>query len=41
MRAFLIACVVAVVIAIGGSVVLDTFVQEPSAAAFTRPGVRI
>jgi hypothetical protein len=40
MRAFLIACVVAVVIAIGASVILDTFVQETSAAAFTRPGVR-
>jgi hypothetical protein len=41
MGAFLAACVAAVVIAIGAAVVLDTFVQESSEAAFTRPGVRI
>jgi len=40
MGAFLIACVVAIIIAIGASVVLDAFVQETSAAAFTQPGVR-
>jgi hypothetical protein len=40
MGAFLIACVVAIVIAIGASFVLDTFVQETSAAAFAQPGVR-
>jgi hypothetical protein len=41
MGAFLAACVVAVVIAIGAAVVLDTFVQETSEAAFTRPSARI
>jgi hypothetical protein len=40
MRAFVTACIVAVVISIGASVVLDAFVQETSAAAFARPGVR-
>ena len=40
MRAFVIACIVAVVIMTGASVVLATFVQQTSAAAFTRPGVR-
>ena len=40
MRAFVIACVVAVVISIGVSLVLDAFVQETSATAFTLPGVR-
>jgi hypothetical protein len=41
MGAFLAACVVAVVIAIGAAVVLDTFVQESSQAAFARPSARI
>ena len=40
MRAFVIACIVGVVIMTGASVVLGTFVQQTSAAAFTRPGVR-
>jgi hypothetical protein len=40
MGAFLAACVAAVIIAIGAAVVLDTFVQETSEAAFTVPGVR-
>jgi len=40
MRAFVIACVVGVVIMTAASVVLGTFVQQTSAAAFTRPGVR-
>jgi hypothetical protein len=40
MRAFVMACVVAVVIAIGAATVLDAFVQQTSAAAFMRPGVR-
>jgi hypothetical protein len=41
MGAFLTACVVAVVVAIAAGVVLDNFVQESSAAAFTRPSARI
>jgi hypothetical protein len=40
MRAFLAACAVAVVIAIAAAFVLDNYVQESSAAAFTLPGVR-
>jgi len=40
MRAFVIACVVGVVITAGAFVVLDTFVQQTSAAAFTLPSVR-
>ena len=41
MRAFLAACVAAVVLAIGAAVVLDLFVQQTSAAAFTLPSARI
>lgn len=41
MRAFLAACAAAVVIAIGAALVLDTFVQESSEAAFTWPSARI
>ncbi len=41
MRAFLAACLVAVLIAIGGALVLDTFVQESSADAFARTSARI
>jgi hypothetical protein len=40
MRAFIVACVVAGIIAVGSAAVLDNFVQESSAAAFTEPGVR-
>lgn len=40
MRSFLAACVVTVVIVIAAGVVLENFVQETSAAAFTLPGVR-
>jgi hypothetical protein len=40
MRAFLAACAVAVVIGIATAFVLDNYVQESSAAAFTLPGVR-
>jgi hypothetical protein len=41
MRIFLIACAAAIAIAIAAAVVLDGFAQEPSSAAFSRPGVRI
>jgi|HubBroStandDraft_4_1064222.scaffolds.fasta_scaffold623269_1 hypothetical protein len=37
MRSFLAACVATVVIAISAAVVLDRFVQQTSAAAFTLP----
>jgi hypothetical protein len=40
MRAFIVACVVAGIIAVGSAAVLDNFVQESSAAAFTERGVR-
>jgi hypothetical protein len=41
MRIFLAACAAAVIIAIAAAAILDGFMQEPSAAAFSRPGVRI
>ena len=41
MCSFLAACVAAVVVAIGAAVVLDRFVQQTSAAAFTLPSARI
>jgi hypothetical protein len=41
MRAFLAACVATVVIAVGAAVVLDTFEQQSSEAAFTLTSVRI
>ena len=41
MRVFIVACLVAGFLAGGAAVVLDNFVQESSAAAFTEPGVRV
>jgi hypothetical protein len=41
MRVFIVACFVAGFVAVGAAAVLDNFVQESSAAAFTEPGVRI
>jgi len=41
MRAFIAACVVAIVIAIGSAVVLDAFVQQSSADAFAQSSARI
>ena len=41
MRVFILACFVAGTVAVGAAVVLDNFVQESSAAAFTEHGVRI
>jgi hypothetical protein len=41
MRAFIVACFVAVVIAAGAAAILDNFVQESSAAAFAEPSARI
>ena len=40
MRAFVVACVVTVVIAVGAAVALDLFVQQDASAAFALPGVR-
>jgi hypothetical protein len=41
MKAFIAACLVAVVVAVGAAAMLDNFVQESSAAAFTEPSARI
>jgi hypothetical protein len=41
MRAFIAACAVAVVIAVGAAAILDNFVQETAKAAFTEPSARI
>jgi hypothetical protein len=41
MRAFIAACAVAVVIAVGTAAILDNFVQETAKAAFTEPSARI
>jgi hypothetical protein len=41
MRAFIVACAVAVIFAVGGAAILANFVQEPASAAFAEPGVRI
>ena len=40
MRAFLAACGVAAVIAVGAAVALDLFVQQDVSAAFARSSVR-
>ncbi len=41
MRAFIIACLVAGVFAVGAAVILDNLVQEPSSAAFAEASARI
>jgi hypothetical protein len=41
MRAFIAACVVAVVIAVGAGVILESSVQRPASEAFTTTGARI
>jgi hypothetical protein len=41
MRAFIVACVVAVIIAVGGAAVLDNFVQENASAAFAESSARV
>jgi hypothetical protein len=40
MRAFILACVVAGVIAGGAAAILINFVQEPVSVAFAEPGTR-
>jgi hypothetical protein len=41
MRVFIVACLVATMIAAGAAAVLDHFVQESSSTAFTEPSARI
>jgi hypothetical protein len=41
MRAFIFACLATAIIAVGAAAFLDHFVQETSAAAFTKPSARI
>jgi hypothetical protein len=41
MRAFLAACVVAIIISVCAVAVLDPFVQKPVSVAFATTGVRL
>jgi hypothetical protein len=41
MRVFIVACLLAGVIAVGAAAILDNFVQESSSVAFAEPGTRI
>jgi hypothetical protein len=41
MRAFIVGCVAACVIAAGAAAILDNFVQETARAAFTEPSARL
>jgi hypothetical protein len=42
MRAFIAACFAVILVAVGGAAILDNFVQQSAAAAFTVPeSVRI
>ena len=41
MRAFMVACFVIGIIAVGAAVVLESLVQEPASAAFTESSARI
>jgi hypothetical protein len=41
MRAFLIGCVVAIIIAAASAIFLDALIQEPSSKSFSTPGVRL
>jgi hypothetical protein len=41
MRAFIAACVVAGVVAVGGAAIIDNFVQQTARAAFAEPSARI
>jgi uncharacterized membrane protein AbrB (regulator of aidB expression) len=41
MRPFILACCAIILIAIGAAIILDRFVQEPSATAFTASGAQI
>jgi hypothetical protein len=41
MRVFIVACLVAGIIAVGAAATLDNFVQKSSSAAFTEPSARL
>jgi hypothetical protein len=41
MRSFLVACLVAAVVAVSAAYLLDTFVQEPVSTAFSTQATRI
>jgi hypothetical protein len=41
MRAFIIASFAAIMIAVGAAAILDHFLQESSATAFTMPSARL
>jgi hypothetical protein len=41
MRAFAVACLTAVVIAVGVAAILDNFVQQSAAVAFVEPTARV
>ncbi|WP_256378882.1 hypothetical protein [Bradyrhizobium sp. Ai1a-2] len=41
MRAFVMACLLAVVVAVGAAVILDNFVQESAETAFALPSARV
>jgi hypothetical protein len=41
MRAFAIACLSALVIAVGAAAILDNFVQQSAAVVFAEPAARI
>jgi hypothetical protein len=40
MRAFMLACFAAVIVAVGAAAILDNYVQEPAATAFTESSAR-
>ena len=41
MRALAVACLTTVIIAVGADVILDNFMQQSAAAAFTEPTARV
>jgi hypothetical protein len=41
MRTFAIACLTAVVIAVGAAAILDNFVQQSATVAFAEPTARV
>jgi hypothetical protein len=41
MRAFAIACLTALVIAVGAAAILDNLVQQSAAVAFAEPAARV
>jgi hypothetical protein len=41
MRAFIVACVIAGVVAVGAAAILDDFVQQTAREAFAEPSARI